>query len=241
MDENSTVEITKAALKSESFDYVGAVKSIAQRNAEADRSGGMLMWDASLVFGGAKRLGLIGKGEGSLWSTQSDYATAAGYSGSGMGTLLPRLSKSQDLGVRRDSRVWTFLTKHGQSGRVGAVVKSAETGKDLIVGLNPLMAEVAETGKVAPKAGETRGAGKAASEKDGEPIPAVTPAIPADVAHALHALRVPVHGFTAEQWTETREFFLAFVADEDRRRETIAKAADRKASRQQKVAETDAA
>lgn len=239
---NSTVKITSEALKSATFDYVGAVASIAERNAERDVAGGMLMWDAALVMGAALDNGLIGKAkkDGStspIWSSQSDYATAAGYDGSGMGTLLPRLAKAQSLGIAREDAEWTFLTKHGQSARVGAVVKEATSKTALKKGLGPLQTEVKKTGKVAAKKGETRGAAKkTASEKEPEVV-TLTPALPSDVAVVLHSLRVPVHTFTAEQWTEARGYFEAFMADEDKRRETIRLAAEKKASRQAKVAE----
>ena len=39
---NTTVEITKAALKSEDFDFLGAVRDIAKRNGEVSKAGGML-------------------------------------------------------------------------------------------------------------------------------------------------------------------------------------------------------
>lgn len=227
--------LTAKEVQSPDFDFVAAVAGIASTNGVLADGSNALLWNAARILSAARVRKLIGKSDEAIWTTQSDYTTAAGYKSSSAGTLLTRLGKAQDMGVQHGTQVWTFLTSYADSGRVGEAFKSLPEGAkraDLVTALKPLMDEVSESGRLAAKAGETRGAAKKAASEKGEqpeaPKREVSAVVTAeDILVALHALRVPASRVKPEGWTKVREAFLKFVADEDHARALVEKGQNR--------------
>lgn len=216
------------ALDADGFKRVaGEIRARREGVVSAD---GYVMYDAAVLMGAALDSGMIGKSEDAVWRTQGAYATSVGYTSSSQSTLLPRLAKAITLGVKVDTPQWTLLTRFGDKARVGAVVKAAESAKDLRSGLAPLIAEAKKTGTVGKVEGETRGSQSPAPEKEAE-VKVAPPTTVKDILHALHSLRGPIGDLTDEGWQSVKEAMLRDIAAQDNRRALLNQKAAKEAAK----------
>lgn len=208
-------------------DWKGEAAAIRTRRESVVTEDGMVMHDAAVLMGAALKAGKIGKSESAVWQTQGAYATSVGYTSTSQITLLPRLAYALDLGIKRDSPQWTFLTRFGDNGRVGAAFKAtrekdgtpAKKRQHLTSQLAPLLAEVKKDGRLTSAKGKATGASRTADEKKAaKPAPVKVKATPEDILHALHALRVPTHDLSDADWTKVKAGMLKQVSAEDNRR-----------------------
>lgn len=218
-----TLTVATAKREQAATDLRQIAKTVADSKRQADRVVGDVMWTAALTTHNVAEVSrAIGKD--GVWSSQADYAKAIGF-GPAYVTRLKRLGRAAVvLGVTKSSREWTFLASYADRAPVGKAIADATDSADLKRRLKPLMAEMAEHGKITTGARVPQIASEKDGEKDGEKgaEKSTTPPTLGDVRAMLRDVETAIHGLSPVEAEKAERALVKMAAGLAKRRETLA-------------------